>query len=806
MQPLILPATMDALQPVAAYVTNLATLEGLGKKAVYGLRLAVDEIVTNIVVHGYGENGQTGLLRVTGETLDKELVVTIEDSAPPFDPRKAGRSSPNLSLDERQPGGWGVQLALESVDEFKYERVEGYNRNIFIVRKPLGTAVQASPSLQPTLEQTTELNNRAWLIFNSAPEQALELALHAVELAEKGGFSGGLGYGWRNAAAAYWLLGSNALALSCAQKALNLLRELDDKAGQRTVLTIFAAIYGSLSEYEAALDYQLKALSLAEELGDRSGSAQSYSNIAVIYDECGQTETALEYQLKGMELERELGHQAQLSCSYSSTGALYLKLGQPEKALEYQNQALAGASALESLYDKGHIFLNAGLLYETLGAAGEAAAYFKEALALLENLGNRGGVAETLLRLGRIYAREGTYPEALANYKKALKLAEKIRARNLTYQVHEAFAQVYEAQGDFTRALRHYKLFAEIKSEVFNKDNKKAVAGMQIRFNVEKAEREREIFRLKNVELAQALEEVAAANARIAELNRQLEAEMQVIRRELQIGRQIQADFLPEALPQAEGWELAVCFKPAREVSGDFYDVFELPDGQLGFVVADVCDKGVGAALFMALTRSLVRVLAQQATSRLVSAGISTGSRLLLEIPGPPRLVLAAATAEVLNAITLANDYIAANHSRTNMFATLFFGVLDPASGMVSYINAGHDAPAILNGEGLKERLKLTGPAVGLMPGVSYKLRQVYLAPGDLLFAYTDGIPEARNTTGDFFTEKRLMALLEGQTGRPAKDILDLIQSEVARHVAKAEPSDDITALAIRRQPLQAVN
>jgi sigma-B regulation protein RsbU (phosphoserine phosphatase) len=174
-----------------------------------------------------------------------------------------------------------------------------------------------------------------------------------------------------------------------------------------------------------------------------------------------------------------------------------------------------------------------------------------------------------------------------------------------------------------------------------------------------------------------------------------------------------------------------------------------------------------------------------------------------VELPGPPRLVLPATTAEVLNAVTLANDYIAANHSRANMFTTLFFGVLDPPSGTVNYINAGHNAPVVLGPGGLKERLKLTGPAVGLMARVSYKLRQVHLGPGDMLLAYTDGIPEARNTGGSFFTEKRLLSLLTDQAtvAASANAVLDQIQSEVARHVAQAEPSDDITALCIRHRP-----
>src|SRR6185295_3398345 len=142
------------------------------------------------------------------------------------------------------------------------------------------------------------------------------------------------------------------------------------------------------------------------------------------------------------------------------------------------------------------------------------------------------------------------------------------------------------------------------------------------------------------------------------------------LERELEIGREIQRSFLPEELPRAEGWEIAARFRPARQVAGDFYDAFALPSsGRIGLVVADVCDKGVGAALFMALFRSLVR---------------ATATGMAWE---------ADAAAGLLRVVRLTNDYIARTHGRSNMFATLFFGVLDPATGDLAYVNGGHEAP-----------------------------------------------------------------------------------------------------------------
>ncbi len=293
----------------------------------------------------------------------------------------------------------------------------------------------------------------------------------------------------------------------------------------------------------------------------------------------------------------------------------------------------------------------------------------------------------------------------------------------------------------------------------------------------------------------------------LQEKNEEVQSYMQALRKELQVGRQIQADFLPERLPELPGWELAARFQPAREVAGDFYDAFVLPGNQLGLVIADVCDKGVGAALFMSLTRSLIRVLAQQAYTRLQHIGPNAETYLVQvadNTKGQPPLLLPAYTYEILNAVQLANDYIAVNHSRANMFATLFFGVLDVPSGLFSYVNGGHDAPIHLGRDTIKGRLPLTGPAVGMMPGVTYKMRQIQLEPDDILLTYTDGVPEARSPSGTFFTEKRLLALVEECRAAGvllAAHLLDRIEAEVHSHVAGAEPSDDLTMLAVRYSP-----
>lgn len=248
------------------------------------------------------------------------------------------------------------------------------------------------------------------------------------------------------------------------------------------------------------------------------------------------------------------------------------------------------------------------------------------------------------------------------------------------------------------------------------------------------------------------------------------------LEREMDIAREIQAGFLPEALPAAPGWDVAVWFQPARRVSGDFYDAFPLHDGRrIGLVVADVCGKGVGAALFMALFRSLVRALAER---MLVPGGDdSTQARQL---------------------IASVNDYIARTHDRDNMFATLFFAILDPATGELVYVNGGHEAPVIARSDGVRDRLAPTGPAVGMLPGLPFAAGRDTMAAGETLVAFTDGVTDAVDANGGRYSEERLLALL-ASPGGSAEETLRRIRADLQAE-ASTEPFDDITLFVVHRQ------
>lgn len=264
--------------------------------------------------------------------------------------------------------------------------------------------------------------------------------------------------------------------------------------------------------------------------------------------------------------------------------------------------------------------------------------------------------------------------------------------------------------------------------------------------------------------------------------------------REMEVARNIQRDFLPEALPVAMGVQIDAVLEPARDVSGDFYDAFMLaPSGTIVLVVGDVCDKGVGAALFMALFRSLIRASADPVGGGAIQ--MIGGRRTLVR-----QAIEATAPADLLSRVaSFTNDYIARLHGRTNMFATCFLAALDPRSGSFDYVNAGHEPALVVAPDGSTIReLKPTGPALGLMADMLFGSDSGTLERGQCLFAFTDGLSEARNPGGEAFGNQRLKDALRTTGTVPAKLVRGVIDA-VHAFSGTAEPHDDLTLLAATR-------
>jgi len=274
-------------------------------------------------------------------------------------------------------------------------------------------------------------------------------------------------------------------------------------------------------------------------------------------------------------------------------------------------------------------------------------------------------------------------------------------------------------------------------------------------------------FRARRLEIITGIAQQAA----LAIQDDRLQKEMVVRERletEVQLARQIQQTFIPESLPQPSDWELAARWKTARQVGGDFYDVMELPNQKLGLFIADVADKGMPAALFMALTRTLVRAA-------------------VIETPSP---------AEALQRV---NELLMPD-TKQGMFVTAVYAVLDQTTGELTYANAGHNPPLWVKANGEIERLTRTGVALGATEAQTISQQTIHLSSGESVLFYTDGLTEEFSPDGDLFGEARLMDAIRSATSSSADVMLDAIESSLNAFIDFVPLADDLTMLAVRRK------
>jgi sigma-B regulation protein RsbU (phosphoserine phosphatase) len=266
---------------------------------------------------------------------------------------------------------------------------------------------------------------------------------------------------------------------------------------------------------------------------------------------------------------------------------------------------------------------------------------------------------------------------------------------------------------------------------------------------------------------------MAGATAKLEDAYDIIRAHNERMETELTVGHDLQLGMVPRAFPAfPDRDEISVyaTLRPARELGGDFYDFYFVDDSHLFFCVGDVSDKGVPAALFMAVTKTLIRTRSAEEAS----------------------------TAKVA---TYLNAQLARDNDKC-MFATLFLGRLNVATGELVYTNAGHEPPCLRHAGGALEVLaERHGPLVGAAPGLVYRESRRRLAPGDLLVVYTDGVSEAQDAGGRLFSEERLAEIVRADGGQPTEVVVNRILAAVDTFESGAERADDVTVLALRFLP-----
>jgi serine phosphatase RsbU (regulator of sigma subunit) len=274
------------------------------------------------------------------------------------------------------------------------------------------------------------------------------------------------------------------------------------------------------------------------------------------------------------------------------------------------------------------------------------------------------------------------------------------------------------------------------------------------------------------VHIRQAAGQVQLERTREAvEHQAEIQNRSEVRDRELKMAGRIQADILPEKPPAIPGYDISARLISARETSGDFYDFIPFQGNRWGFVIADVTDKGIGAALFMALSSTLIRSYAAR-------------------YPTLPAL-----TMDIVNERILSD-------TRGSMFVTAFYGVLEPNIGRLRFVNAGHPPGLLFSTQKGKliDQLGPTGMALGMIEKAHWRQKAIKMLPGDILLLYTDGVSEAQNPMGQFFGDQRIVEVLRSMDGASAYHIQEKVLSELDRFVGHGSRHDDIGLIVVRRK------
>ena len=256
----------------------------------------------------------------------------------------------------------------------------------------------------------------------------------------------------------------------------------------------------------------------------------------------------------------------------------------------------------------------------------------------------------------------------------------------------------------------------------------------------------------------------------VERLRAELDADRRRLQDELAFARRVQLNLMPLTPPVIDGWEIATTYRPARQVGGDFYDLYPIPGraSHLGFVVADVTGKGVTAALMMAFSRAVLRSAAYNGSGP--ADALRRTNRVLVE------------------------------EARTGLFLTAFVGWLDTANGSLRWASAGHEAPILIrNGSRRLTRLNAAGSLLGLFDPLSVRDRTTVLGPGDTLVVYTDGVTDARNDRGEFLGESRYLDVIRETAGAGAASLTERIRAAVDGFQGDALSTDDLTIVAVSR-------
>ena len=420
------------------------------------------------------------------------------------------------------------------------------------------SGLKPTTAASPPVSEADRLAQEAWALRRSDPKRALTLGKKAYALAEAADDLSARAYSLLVVGYGHTRLSDLTGALRETQASLTLFEQLNDKEGVSKALNTLGIIYGESGDLPEALKTFLNLQTLCAELGDAKAEADALTNVGLIYLYLGELDSALDYHLNALELfqdsgfkdgegytlvnlglvYQELGRYQEALDYFSKSlnvgeppdaythalvlnniGRTYMKLKDATKALEYSRESLEMMEQLGDRLGASYTLDDLGLTYLQMGELSEAARCFKKSLTVKEEVGDKKGEAETRIHLGRLYTRQGNPELAIESLVVGLDRAQEIAAKPEIYKAHEALAEAYKQNRQFSEACEHLERYVAAKAEVFNEATDSRLQGLRVQFEVEQAKKQKEIYRLKNVELTEAVNTLHALTVSLKEAN-----------------------------------------------------------------------------------------------------------------------------------------------------------------------------------------------------------------------------------------------------------------------------------------------
>lgn len=352
------------------------------------------------------------------------------------------------------------------------------------------------------------LNDLSKAYYSIDPEIAENYAGEAGEIAREGEYLKGLGRSYRNLGISYGVRGDYYRALEQFDKCVEIYKDIGHRKGLAGVNINIGIVYSNIGDYSKSLEWYYECVDLCKDAGYDDVLASAFINIGVLYSRMHNLEKALENYFNGIKIYEKIGNKRSIAKTYANIGNILRRKGELDKALDYANKSLNIKMELNDTYGMAHVFELMGLIYLEMDEFEKSIEYFLKSFELAEEIEDKHRLIGNCFGLSVGYIELNEFDKALNYLEKGVGLAREIGSKDMEMEGYELLAEFYEERGDYESSLKYYKEHWNLKDEIIGERYSERIANLEVKHEVERKEKEAEIYRLRNVELQEAYDKI----------------------------------------------------------------------------------------------------------------------------------------------------------------------------------------------------------------------------------------------------------------------------------------------------------